>query len=215
MFRKSKCKKCGEKVKSSFNFCPNCNFPLKKETKKEDYGMLGKNDIQEDMIMKNSLFGGLADGMLNKMLGSAMKMLEKEMQKEMNQQKSGTPKSNIRLMVNGKEIDLNNMQKKEPKKIVQKNIKVNMSKESSEKFSKLPKKEPKTNVTRLPDKIVYELDIPGIQSLDDVSIMQLEKSIEVKAVNKNNSYAKIIQIGLPVIGYGITKENLFLEFPVQ
>lgn len=215
MFKKSKCKKCGEKVKSSFNFCPNCNFPLKKESKKEDYGMLGKNDLQEDMIMKNSLFGGLADGMLNKMLGSAMKMLEKEMQKEVNQQKSGAPKTNMRLMINGKEVDLGNMQKKEPKKVVQKNLKVIMSKESAENFSKLPKKEPKTNVTRMPDKIIYELDIPEIQSLNDVSILQLEKSIEVKAVNKKNSYTKVIQIGLPIIGYGVTKENLFLEFPVQ
>jgi hypothetical protein len=214
MFKKIKCKKCGEKVKTSFNFCPNCNFPLKKETKKEDYGILGKNDVEENP-MQNSLFGGFGEGMLNKMLGSAMKMLEKEMQKEMNQPKSGAPKSNMRLMINGKEIDLNGMQKKEPKKVIQKNLKVNMSKESAEKFSKLPKKEPKTNVTRLPDKIVYELNIPEIQSLEDVSILQLEKSIEVKAISKNNSYAKIIQIGLPVIGYGITKENLFLEFPVQ
>jgi len=67
----------------------------------------------------------------------------------------------------------------------------------------------------LPDKIIYELEIPEIKSLDDISILQLENSIEVKAVAKEKAYAKIIQIGLPVIGYGITKDNLFLEFPAQ
>ena len=51
--------------------------------------------------------------MLNNMLGNAMKMLEKEMR---SMEKS--PRSNFKLMINGKEIQIG--QQKKPKEAVRK-----------------------------------------------------------------------------------------------
>ena len=76
----------------------------------------------------------------NKMLGSVMKSLEKEMQKPI--KKENYPKTNIRLMINGKEINLNenqsqNNKNKQKKKILPNNF----SQENLKKLSSLPKQE--------------------------------------------------------------------------
>ena len=108
MFNKKSCKKCGEKINSKYNFCPHCSSPLNTGTEKEDWGMLGKSDFDNDFnSLSNNLFGGISGGMLNKMLSSALKILEKEMKKEVKNQ-NFQPKTNIRLMINGKEINLSN-----------------------------------------------------------------------------------------------------------
>ena len=60
--------------------------------------------------------GGLSGGFMNKMISHTMKMLEKEMEREMrgdtkkqniNPNQNNFPKTKIRLMINGKEINLN------------------------------------------------------------------------------------------------------------
>ena len=209
MFSKKSCKKCGEKISSKHNFCPECGNPLKQRNKK-DYGMLGKNDnIFEEGNMQN-FFGG---GIMNKMLNSAMKMLEKEMQKDMKDLNS--PRTNFELFINGKRISPDKIkvtkkpiQKKEIKK---QKINIPLSNENKEKFLKLPKKEPTTSIKRLSNKIIYELNIPEVKSIEDISIVQLQNSIEVKGVAKKTAYEKIISIGLPISNYELQKGKLILE----
>ncbi len=210
MFKKNKCKKCRSKISRKDNFCPSCGTPI--DSKNEDWGMLGKNDSQNIQNQPfNSMLGGISGNMINKMLNSAMKMLEKEMQKEMKTQNL-KPKTNIRLMINGKEINLNNQQKSEnPKKIKQ----INLPQSKLKNFSKLPRIEPKTNLRRLADKIVYEIELKGVKSIKDISIMKLENSIEIKAITKDKAYFKIIPLNLPIINYNILKEKLILEFGVK
>ena len=41
---KTKCPHCHEKIERNYEFCPSCGESL---TKKEDYGILGKNDAEE------------------------------------------------------------------------------------------------------------------------------------------------------------------------
>ena len=85
-------------------------------------------------------------------------------------------------------------------------------KEQIKKFSKLPKKEPKTNLKRIANSISYEIEIPEVESFEDVSILPLENSIEIKALAKKKAYSKSIQIGLPIIDYSFSKGLLTLEF---
>lgn len=80
------------------------------------------------------------------------------------------------------------------------------------KFSKLPKKEPKTDLKRIADKISYEIEIPGVEAFEDVSILPLENSIEIKAIAKEKAYSKSIQINLPIVDYNFSKGLLVLEF---
>lgn len=208
MFNKN-CAKCNKKIKKSHNFCEFCGFPQKKK-KQEDWGMLGESDLGENQT--KDLFGGFGGGILNKMIGSAMKMIEKEIQKERaNENKKTPPKmnSNIRLMINGEEIPLREKEPKQDK--IENRINNNFSRKNLEKFSKLEKKEPKTSMKRFSDKIVYELQIPKVKSIEDISIVNLENSIEIKAVSKDKAYFKLIPIGLPVKNYHLEKGKLVLE----
>lgn len=222
MFKKKKCKNCGNKINDNYEFCPSCGIRISKSSN-EDWGMLGKddfpeNDISERDIFSAGFFGNITVSMLGKMFNNAMRMLEKEMQKEFKQssknQRNFFPRTNLRLMINGQEINLNNqnnlkkpLKKKPLKEIPQKDL----PKGNLKNFAKLEKIEPVTNIRRFSDKIIYEIQMPGVKSSKDLSITKLEKSIEIKGLAKNKAYQKIIPINLPITNYEFSKETLVLE----
>ncbi|MCX6749988.1 MAG: zinc ribbon domain-containing protein [Candidatus Pacearchaeota archaeon] len=231
MFNKKECQRCGRKTSKNNSFCPTCGTPLKRGQNREEFGMLGEDDsFNEVESFSNSLFGGMggfggiSGGFMNKMISNTMKMLEKEMEKEMqgkgtkpqNQNNNAFPRTKIRLMVNGKEINLNNgtgETQNNERKEVQKMIKFKkFSEEQIKRFSKLPKKQPKTDLKRIADKISYEIEIPEVDSIEDVSITHLENSIEMKAIAKDKAYSKSIPINLPIVDYAFSKGLLVLEF---
>lgn len=200
-------------MSNKYRFCSNCGIPLK-EVNSEDWGMLGENDFEEQNPLSNSLLDGFTGNMFNKMLGSAMKMLEREMKKEISRENI-QPKTNVRLMINGKEINLNNLQPS-PRNIEKKEkLLDDFSKKSLKKFSQLPKKEPKTSVKRLSNTIIYEINLPGVKSLEDLSIVKLEHSIEIKAVAKDKAYFKLIPVNLSILDYELEKGKLILELEAK
>jgi hypothetical protein len=212
MLKKKKCPRCNRKNKPSFDFCPHCGNQLNKNMNR-DYGMLGKTDSVNQLdLLSKSLFGS---GMLGKMLGGTMKMLEKEMRNMQNNAQPNPniqPQTNFQMFVNGKPVNMGKApQRQEPIKELKEKPSTYLSKEKNKEFAKLPLKEPTTNLKRLSDKIIYELKMPGVKSLDDTSIVRLENSIEVKALSKTKAYSKIINIGLPIIDYELEKGILSLE----
>jgi len=221
MFKKSTCQKCGEKTNKNNSFCPSCGTPLGRNKRKNEFGMLGEEDSFDEVeSISNSLLGGMGGSLFNKMFSNTMKMLEKEMEKEMkkntkSQNQNNFPRTRVKLMINGKEINLNNRGKenKEEEKQKEKAMKFKgFSNEQVKKFSKLPRKEPKTNLKRIANKISYEIQIPEVNSFEDVSILPLENSIEIKAIAKKKAYSKSVQISLPIIDYTFSKGLLVLEF---
>jgi len=223
MFKKKSCNYCGHKITSNYDFCPSCGNPTKSKSNSKDWGMLGKDDyINQPQDGIDSLFGGISGNMLNKMLGSAMKMLEKEMKKEATkQQKNPNLKSNFRLSINGKEINLNQgnfMQQPKtpaPKKPIKEVKPIRFTKEKQKKFVKLKKLEPQTHIRRLSNKVIYEIKLPTVQSIKDVSISRLENSIEIKAIAKTKAYHKLIPISLPITSYNLSKGKLTLELEAK
>lgn len=212
MFKKKECKKCKRKVNDNYDFCPYCGNSLNKNFK-EDWGVLGKDDDVENLNNSSSFFGKIGEDMMTKMLGGAMKMLQRELQKEM---KNVGPRKNFKLMINGKEVNLNGVPKK--KRIVQKR-KVKFlppfSQETAKRFLKLIRKEPVTEIRRFSDKIIYEIFLPKVKSLKDISIVRLENSVEIKAIAEDNSYFKRIPINLPLLNYNFLDEKLIVEFAVK
>lgn len=204
MFNKKYCKKCKEKINSKFNFCPNCGTPL---YKKEDWGMLGKNDFTED---PKDVFSNMGGGMLGKMIGNTIKMLEKEMQKEMKDQNK-IPTSNFKLMINGKEVKLNNNAQTKKQQVKKQKIIQTFPKKQLKKFSELPKQEAKTNLKRLGNKVVYEIEMPEVKNLEDIQIISLENSIEIKAVGKKTAYQKLIPFSMHISNQTLEKGKLILE----
>jgi len=219
MFNRKECKHCNKKVSGKYDFCPYCGRSvIGKSKKKDDFGMLGEDDnIDEFERLSKSMFDGFGGKIMNKMLGSAMKMLEKELEKEMKQKKNIHPRTNFQLFINGKRVNLNGaaMQqsaKQKDKKQTKEVILNYFSQEAQKKFSNLPRKEPSTDIRRLSDKVVYEINLPGVNSMKDISLMKLENSLEIKAVGKNKAYFKTIPINLPIINNNFADEKLVLEF---
>ncbi len=202
MFNKRHCRRCKEKVSTKYKFCPSCGAEIK-EYKEEDWGMLGREDLVEEELM-NPFFAGFGGGMFGNLLGNALKMLEKEMK---NMEKS--PNSNFRMMINGKEIQIN--RQKKPKEPVKKIPKREFGKEQLKKILELPKKEPKTILKRFGDKIIYEMEMPEVSSLNDVFINNLENGIEIKAIGKSEIYSKTIPINMPIINQELFEGKLILE----
>ena len=208
MFDKKKCKNCRSKISDKYDFCPYCGM---RADSQENFGMLGKNDfVNESDNFSKSFFGGFGGNILDKMLGNAMRMLEKEMRREMKNQEL-QPKPNFQLFINGKKVNLDgsavNAQKKEPRKVSS----VKLPQNKLKNFAKLPKKNPKTEIRRFSNRIVYEIEVPGVKAMNDISIAKLENSIEIKAVSKDHAYLKVIPINLPIMNYGFENQKIILE----
>ncbi|MCR4327028.1 MAG: zinc ribbon domain-containing protein [Nanoarchaeota archaeon] len=208
MIGKKKCGVCNEKVRNSHNFCPNCGSQVRDS--KDNWGMLGKNDSGTEKI---GIFGNMGDKMIDKfmakMLNQGMKIVEKELQKGIVKRGSfSQPK--LKLMINGKEILPENakLTKKDP------NVKflpIEFSEDNLERWKRIKKKEPKSKLKRVEDKIEYEVEVPGVKSIKDISIVKLENSLEVKAVGEKTGYLKRIPIDLPLKKYSLVKGILTLE----
>lgn len=223
MFGK-KCIRCGRKKSTDFEFCPYCgnDFRVEKRAAKEkNYGFLGKDDFVDSFrapLNINSLFNSklFDSGLFNSLFKQVEKQIrdidqDMKMPKEKMKDMSGISISIS--MDQGKKPDirinrLGNMQEilKEKKIPKQK-----LSDEKAKKLAKLPKKEAKTEVRRLSNKIIYELEFPGVRSLKDVVINKLENSIEIKAFAKDTVYFKLLPLNLPILNYKLKDEKLILE----
>ena len=91
----------------------------------------------------------------------------------------------------------------------------NLSPEKLKKFSKLPREEPKTNIRRLSNKVIYEVDLPGVKSVKDISIINLERSMEIKAVSDKKAYSKSVPMNFPILGYKLSNGKLILELDLR
>jgi hypothetical protein len=49
---------------------------------------------------------------------------------------------------------------------------------------------------------VYELEMPEVKDIKDVSIVKWKKSIEIKAIGEKKSYMKVIPKNLPIKNWG-------------
>lgn len=214
MFNKEKCPRCNHSVKSSFEFCPSCGKQLKDSD--ENFGILGRNDnIGQERA--DPFMSGLTGGMLGKMLGSTLKLLEKELQREMMQNK---PKNaNFELFINGKKIDPKNIKvthnpQKKQQQAKQSRL-VKLPDNALKDFKNLPQEEPKTNIRRLSDSIIYEIEMPGVKSEKDISIKQIGNSLEIRATAKNKAYLKTITVNLGILNYEFNENQLVLELEAK
>ena len=231
MLKKRICKRCERKISEKYEFCPYCGNLLNENSKQEDWGILGQNDFMSSAGETRFPKG------LNIILNSLMKNLDKQF-KNLDREISGVktdnknpwtkikkggisisistsgdspPKIKIRSFGNDPKFKQEEQQIKEKTK----KIPSNLSPGNLKKLSDLPKEEPSTNIRRLSNKVIYEIDMPNVKSIKDVSIIRLENSIEIKALAKNKVYFKLIPINLPIMNYNLSKGKLVLELGVK
>lgn len=216
MFKKNKCKRCGEKLKKKYQFCPTCGSRVSSFNEK-DFGLLGTSDF---VNLSNELhlpFG------FNKLLNSLMKNLEVEMKEiPFDSSLPLDKKTGISISISSKgdnkpqvKISNSSNSQKNAEKIKEKFKTPYFNQEQILQFSKLEKQEPKTNIRRLSNKMLYEIYLPHVKSLKDISINQLESSLEIKAISKKIGYTKIIPINLPLKEYSFSKGKLVLELGLK
>lgn len=207
----SRCSSCRSKIDGEYSFCPYCgNVLFDPEKRARDFGMLGKSDQFDDSMAKNKIADAnltITDRMISSLVNSLMKNLDqqfREMDKMPNQNKM--PK-NIRISIGMP--NQNAPQKKAPKH----DFSINkISEEQLKKLSSLPKSSAKSNIKRLGDKVVYELEAPGIESIKDIFVSKLESGYEIKALAKNKVYVNSLPVNLPINSFTLDKERLVVEF---
>lgn len=86
-----------------------------------------------------------------------------------------------------------------------------MTEKEQEKISKLPREEPMTRVRRFTNKIVYEIELPGVNDEKKVFINRLQNSIEIKAFAKDKAYFKLIPVSFPIKSWKFSKGRLVLN----
>jgi HSP20 family molecular chaperone IbpA len=220
MFNKKRCDNCGEKTSKEYNFCPFCRAPLNDgELDSEDWGMLGKTDSIDEIKLPlgfNHLFNSLMKGM-----NAQFKELEKQTKNEQPQKQPELKKGGISISISTSgnrppEIKVTSFGntpgfKEAERQTASKAKAIKLPSSDGKKFSGIPKKEPETTIRRLSNKVVYEINMPGVKSMEDISIIQLENSIEIKAFAKDKVFHKIIPINLPISDYNLSKGKLVLE----
>jgi len=227
MFKK-KCFNCRRKVGKKYDFCPYCGAGLIGKNSEDDYGFLGKNDLKDfnDIGIKLPIGFNTLMKPLMKELVKQMNALDKELMNEkqpvnINNDKPGqfkTTSFSIHIGMPGQKpikiISSNNGRTHTSfdKEIKPKNIKLpKISSEDLGKLRKLIKKEPRTNVRRLADRVLYEISLPNVKSLKNINIVPLEGSVEVKAFSDKDLFVKKIDINMPLVGYSFDNEMLVLE----
>ncbi|MDD5012271.1 MAG: hypothetical protein PHQ66_01330 [Candidatus Nanoarchaeia archaeon] len=222
MFRKNKCSRCKKTIEEKYSFCPYCGSRVVEGDDSDDWGMLGKDDFfspANDIKLPagfNSIFNAL------------MKNLSKEMDSQLKENLFDDGKNTKKIKKDGISISISTFGNGPPKikvsqmgaspkiKEEKDKFKSNLfTKEKTKEFASLPREEPETSVRRFSDKIVYELEMPDVKSAEDISIVKLENSIEIKAIGKKKAYAKIIPINLPIKNYELSNGKLTLELGVK
>ena len=209
MFEGKKCQRCEGKIKGSFDFCPYCGLNLQDpEADAEEFGMLGKNNYVQGQPFVGGLGGfGITDKMINSVLKSLMKNFESQIS-DLNEQPH-----QIENFPNGIKIRIGTPGARtiEKKRKVRKSI----TPEQVDRMNKLPRIEAKTNVRRLSDKVVYELNTFGVESPEDVFISKLENGYEIKAIGKRKVYVNSIPVNLPLKGIKLNPKLLSVEFGLE
>ena len=231
MFGKKKCPNCGEKIGGDYNFCPYCRAPLAKEKEDErEWGMLGKNDFIPGMGDEIKLpfgFNMLFNTLLKSLNGQFNTDGPAGVQGKKGDKKSLVKKGGISISISTSgnkppEIKVRSfgnapqLKEQEPaEKDIPEEKGPKLPRINLNKFSGLPKEEPETNIRRLANKVIYEIKLPGVKSVKDVSIAQLENSIEIKALGKGKVFSKMIPINLPIKNYNLSKGKLTLELDAK
>ena len=208
-----KCSNCKSKITDEYSFCPYCgNVLFDPEQRSHDFGMLGLDDSFDDSLIRQKISESnltITDKMISSIMNTLMKNMNQQF-KEMDKSemhKQGMPR-NIKI-----KIGIQNPNKQQQPKAQRHDFSMNkISEEQLQKLSSLPKIVAKSEVKRIGDKVIYELDAPGIESIKDIFVSKLESGYEIKALAKNKVYANSLPVNLPINSFTLNKEKLYVEF---
>jgi HSP20 family molecular chaperone IbpA len=220
--KKQICPRCGNKSSKKYSFCPHCgnNFKSEGEFFEPSFNM----GFPFNTIFKQ----------LEKQIEKQFREMDKEIPSFVDEEKNfdkqargqapkpklaegisisisssgGQPVIRVRNLGDNQNIQRVQTQNQAPR--ARENVPKKLTEEQIAQFSKLPKEEPQTSVRRLTDRIVYEIDMPGVEE-KNVHITKLQNSIEIKAFAKDKAFFKLIPIALPILRSQLSDGKLVLE----
>jgi len=172
---KKKCPSCAKKVERKFSYCPHCGVSFKANQEQEDFGMLGRDDSNNNIEEEIKLPFGI-----EKIMNSLIKQIDKQMGTIDFGNVQGMPKGIKIRVARGPQI-----QNKQSIQQAQQPLPI-ISREETQRRLHLPKVEGESKVKRIADSIIYEISAPGIKRKEDVVVTELASGLEIKAYSKNN-----------------------------
>ena len=206
-----KCENCKSKISTEYSYCPYCgNGMVDSEKVAKEFGMLGKNDaIDEDFIKRNMASKNLTitDRMISAMVSGLMKGIDQQIREASKGEVTSTPRG-IRIQIGMPQEEV-----KQPKKTQKHDFSINkISDNQLEKLKNLPKSNAKTSVKRIGDKLIYELDTPGLLDIKDVFVSKLESGYEIKAISQKKVYVNSLPVNMPIKSFTLRENKLSIEF---
>jgi len=197
--KKERCPNCGEGVSRDWNFCPYCGFSLKRTYKREEE--------YEKMF-------GLEE--FDKLIEKELKEFDKLFKMDFKIPRIRLPEgsfSGISITIHeGTGIKprvevktFGEMKKYEPEIKRKLGIKEGIEEiEEEREVYESPKvtEEPEAKITDLGEKYVIEITLPDVEDEENIKIVPLEQSLEIRARTKDKLYFKLI----PLRGRIIKKE---------
>ncbi len=198
MFNK-KCPACAKNIKGDFNYCPYCGTSFKAGAEKENFGMLGRDDFGKEIQQELKLPFGM---------GNIVNSLVKQLEQEMNGQISSNGSKGFKIKIAMGQPQMRQPVRKEPKRI-EKALEV--SEREVERRANLPTVEVESKIRRLADRIIYEIEAPGVQTKKDVVLVKLASGLEIKGYSSDKCYVKFIPLTVEIIGYSVENGKIFVE----
>lgn len=216
MFNRPRCKQCEKKISKKYTYCPHCGFCQKNKVSELFQPALDNLGFPFSFLFKK-LTKDLEKQLSNLDLPQEPPTLDSD-QENFNVT-NGFPGGTMGISINidnknGQPVirigsmDKNKRALPAKRKMLIKNPEI--SPEKAEKISNLPKAEPETRVTRLTNRLIYEIKLPGVTK-ENIIIRKLENSIEIKAFSEEKVYTKLIPLSLPVINSNLKEGKLTLE----
>ncbi len=203
------CNICNSYINKKYSFCPHCgSMIISKEEEQRNFGLLGRHDAgAENLIQQqtSSVRGTFTDRMLNSVMNSLMKNLDRQFRDLEKTDHASFPQG-IQIKI-GMVPSMPRKKRQSPQRLQPK-----ISEQQLQKMSTLPRATAKTTVKRLGDKVIYELQTPGLVSPDDVLVSKLESGYEIKAISEKKVYVNSLPVNLPIHSFAIEDGKLFVEF---
>ncbi|MBL7206442.1 MAG: hypothetical protein ISS36_02485 [Candidatus Aenigmarchaeota archaeon] len=203
------CPQCGNGIEMGWHYCPNCGLSFRKQSFSNIFKKVF-NDVKREMGVTDRTMEKDIEALdLSPFFENFNKGMEKPTRRIMLPKNrsgfsvritSGTgrpPKVSVRTFGNVDRENIENQLKKQlgmrQLQVANQHAKTVQSKPQGMVFKEhKTTEEPKENIKRTANGLIVELDMPGVNSENDIEIKELENSVEVKAVAGDKAYFKIL-----------------------
>ncbi len=188
-----RCPVCGAPVEDDWEFCPKCGANLRSREFFEDVFKKIEKEMKEEM---DNLFNSTFEAIdISPFFTKPEKPKRAGFSIRIVQEGGKKPRIDVKTFGDIKKEDIIKEVNSKFRVGVPSLVKEKAGSSGGERIVKREPKvteEPRTYVRRTEDKVIVEIEIPDIKREEDISVQELENSVEIKAFAGDKAYFKII-----------------------